>query len=445
MRYGSASPETIKTGIRVFYRSFRHIAEKNVKLLTNRAEKGIIILVFCVRALCHTVSNHTLPTMLPPAPIGQVSTYQERKLLPRQSYGQKMQKEHSWKKGVRSKLFWAFASVVIAALTIWAVVSQSRCFTAEGFFIYLRSASPVWMICAALCMLCFIFSEAFAIVCLLRYFGFRSRLREGYVYSTADIFFSAITPSATGGQPASAFFMMRDGIPGTVTSVSLILNLALYAMSILIIGVIGAAVSPGLFFRMGGFSEGLIIFGIAAQIFLTFMFIMLLRRGAIIRRIGNGLILLLSKLHLLSRPEEKRQRLDSYVEHYSECAAMIRGNLRPLLPALAFNVLQRLSQIAVTVFVFLATGGAPERVGTVFSMQCYVILGSNCIPIPGAMGVSDYIMLDGLAAIGMSREAAISLDLLSRSFSFYICIIVCGISILCKYLSERGRINDRSL
>lgn len=197
----------------------------------------------------------------------------------------------------RSKVFWALASVVLAALTIWAVVSQSRHFTAEGFFIYLKNASPLWLACATLCMLCFILSEAFAIISLLKYFGCRSSLRGGYIYSTADIFFSAITPSATGGQPASAFFMMRDGISGTVTTISLILNLALYAMSILIIGIIGAAVSPHLFFRLGVLPKVLIIFGIIAQIFLTVMFLMLLRHGAIIRRVGSALIKLLSRLH----------------------------------------------------------------------------------------------------------------------------------------------------
>lgn len=339
----------------------------------------------------------------------------------------------------RSKIFWALASVVLAALTIWAVVSQSRHFTAEGFFIYLKNASPLWLACATLCMLCFILSEAFAIISLLKYFGCRSSLRGGYIYSTADIFFSAITPSATGGQPASAFFMMRDGISGTVTTISLILNLALYAMSILIIGIIGAAVSPHLFFRLGVLPKVLIIFGIIAQIFLTVMFLMLLRHGAIIRRVGSALIKLLSRLHLIAHTEEKLKRLDDYIENYGECAAMIRGNFRPLLPALCFNVLQRLSQIAVSVFAFLATGGAPERIGTVFSLQCYVVLGSNCIPIPGAMGVSDYIMLSGLGSIGMPPEAAVSLDLLSRSVSFYICIIVCGISIMGKYIYDRKK------
>ena len=55
------------------------------------------------------------------------------------------------------------------------------------------------------------------------------------------------------------------------------------------------------------------------------------------------------------------------------------------------------------------------------------------------MGVSDYIMLSGLGSIGMPPEAAVSLDLLSRSVSFYICIIVCGISIMGKYIYDRKK------
>ena len=48
-------------------------------------------------------------------------------------------------------------------------------------------------------------------------------------------------------------------------------------------------------------------------------------------------------------------------------------------------------------------------------------------------------MLSGLSSIGMPPEAAVSLDLLSRSVSFYICIIVCGISIMGKYIYDRKK------
>ena len=62
--------------------------------------------------------------------------------------------------------------------------------------------------------------------------GLLPGLVRGVLYSAADIYFSAITPSATGGQPASALLMVGDGIPTAVTTVVLLLNLAMYNLSI---------------------------------------------------------------------------------------------------------------------------------------------------------------------------------------------------------------------
>ena len=39
--------------------------------------------------------------------------------------------------------------------------------------------------------------------------GYPTKHKDAFVYSAADIYFSAITPSASGGQPASAFFMIK--------------------------------------------------------------------------------------------------------------------------------------------------------------------------------------------------------------------------------------------
>ena len=85
-------------------------------------------------------------------------------------------------------------------------------------------------------MLGFILFEGFALVVLRRAFGYRRGVWSGYIYSASDIYFSAITPSATGGQPASAYFMIKDGVPGMVVTVTLVANLFMYTLSIIAIG-----------------------------------------------------------------------------------------------------------------------------------------------------------------------------------------------------------------
>lgn len=72
-----------------------------------------------------------------------------------------------------------------------------------------------------------------------------------------------------------------------------------------------------------------------------------------------------------------------------------------------------------------------------WAIQGYAVLGSNFIPIPGAMGVADYLMLRGFQVV-LTAQAAASLELLSRSISFYICIIFCGILTFADYLLHKS-------
>ena len=73
----------------------------------------------------------------------------------------------------------------------------------------IREANKGFLAAAAVCGGLFIVLEARAILHILRGTGYGRGGLSGVLYSAADIYFSAITPSATGGQPACAYFMLR--------------------------------------------------------------------------------------------------------------------------------------------------------------------------------------------------------------------------------------------
>ena len=85
---------------------------------------------------------------------------------------------------------------------------------------------------------------------------------------------------------------------------------------------------------------------------------------------------------------------------------------------------------------YLAMGGRGRLAGSIFAMQSYVVIGSNCVPIPGAMGVADYLMLDGFENF-LPADLVVSMELLSRSLSFYICVLLCGMFVF--FMSVRKR------
>ena len=112
-----------------------------------------------------------------------------------------------------------------------------------------------------------------------------------------------------------------------------------------------------------------------------------------------------------------------------DCVALLSGHRPMLIKSFLFNLLQRASQIAVTMLVYLAMGGRTRQAIDIFAMQSYVVLGSNCVPIPGAMGVADYLMLDGFNAF-LAQDQVAAMELLSRTISFYSCVLLCGITVL---------------
>ena len=341
---------------------------------------------------------------------------------------------------------WSVLFVLIAAATIWAVLSQSRSFSLRSFLSYASGASKPWLAMALLSMLGFIVFEGEALVVICRAFGCPVSRGRAFVYSASDIYVSAITPSASGGQPACAWFMIKDGIPGMVAAVVLLANLSMYALSILVLGLITLLVRPGVFLSFGLLSRVLVISGYLVQSALAAFFVMLLLKGDLLHNICRTALHFLCKIRVLKQEEEKQRGLDRRMEEYAAHARMIKEHKRAMVKAFFFNMLQRASVISVPFFVFLASGGEPARSGDIWAVQCYTVIGSNAVPIPGAMGVSDYIMLDGFGKV-ISYQNAVNFELLSRSLSFYVCVALCGITALIKYLHQRKleRKNDRLL
>ncbi len=329
---------------------------------------------------------------------------------------------------------WMLLFVLIALISIRAVTAQSADLSFSDFIEYAKSADPVYLILALVSMLCFVIFEGLAVVTICKAMGYPRGFKSSFVYSASDIYFSAITPSATGGQPASVWFMAKDGIPVTTSVVALVSNLVLYTISIVLIGGITFICAPGLFLGLTSLSKILIVVGYIIMTLLAGFFILILFKGNIVYAVLSGIIKLLTKMKIIKNPDKINEKLSDSLKQYQVCAELVFKKKRAICVAFVFNFLQRASQITVTALAYLAVGGEWENAAQAWFAQAYAVIGSNMVPIPGAMGVSDYLLLNGLETF-VSSENAVKLELLSRAMSFYSMIAICGIAILVKYVS----------
>ncbi|MBR5730706.1 MAG: flippase-like domain-containing protein [Firmicutes bacterium] len=350
----------------------------------------------------------------------------------------------------KKKVIWAVLFVVIAAASVFAVFTASKDFSFSNLVYHLRRSNPVFIVLAFLAMLIHIASEGMALRVLFRSFGHPVRIDKSIVYSCADLYFSAITPSATGGQPACAYFAIRDGIPASCVTLCLIFNLAMYTLSIIIIGVITMIVFPGVYMYFGIGARILIALGGIILCVIAAFFILTALKGSWADWLGELIIKIGLKLRIIKSPDGWPRVFRAEIINYKHYASMIGQHKDAIVKALLLNILQRGSQFAVTMFMYIALNinVAADKAAVVLGgvkllgAQSLISMGSTFVPIPGAMGYTDLMMLNGFSSVMPESDAAV-LELLSRSTSFYCCVILSFIVVAVNFIVVKKRNSTR--
>ena len=336
--------------------------------------------------------------------------------------------------GIKRNKTWTIVALILAVITIGTVVYSSRGeLSISELRATLKGASPYWLVIAAALMLGILVFEGASLILLLRSTGYPRRLRKGILYAAADVYFSAITPSASGGQPASAFFMIKDGVPGAIVTVVLMLHLVIYMVALLSIAAVCVILRPQCFLHFGLISKLLIITGIILLLSFCTFFMLLLLKQSVLFKASHKVIDYLVRHHIIRKPEKVYAKLAVYEEQYASCVQLLQGRQKTIFGCFLCNIALRMCRILVTLSVYLAIGGTADKLLDLFSVQCFTMLGSNCLPVPGGMGVADYMMLDGYGQL-FSRSFSYTLEFLGRGLSFYLCILFSAVLVVAGYI-----------
>ncbi len=329
--------------------------------------------------------------------------------------------------------------VALTAITVTVLLLSYRELNFKNIWNFLVK-SKAWCIALAfVCMLLFIVFEGVALFVIARRLGHKAKMKGALAYSSADVYYSAITPSASGGQPASMFYMVRDGMSGGVAGFSLVFNLMAYTAAIIVMGIFAFIVRPGIFGALGsGFAQTLVILGFVLQALLLAFFVVCIMWVKAILKMGNGIITLLNKIRIIKKPDKWRNKWKSSVEKYSACRDIIKSHPGLFIEALFYNLLQRVSQTLIPCFVCYAASDSASFLD-LFVMQTMVLLGYNMIPLPGGVGAYEYMYLNTFC-IAYEESFILSAMMVSRVISYYACMIVSGVYTLVYHsVGMRGK------
>lgn len=307
-------------------------------------------------------------------------------------------------------------TVLLLALTALVFARLLRGTDMDRLGSALSRARPQWLAAGACLMLASLGCQAVNLRMLLRRCGQRIGLWTGVRAVLIGFYFSGITPSSSGGQPAQVWQLARAGIaPGASAGALLLMQIA-YQAVLIALGTAGLLLCGG----AGEVFKGqkiLLLYGFAAASVVLALLSAALFSGKQMRRAGRAAVAFLGRRRLIRDPEGWCDRLERQMAQFDACAALLRQGWMLPVRLLAVTFVQQLCLFAVPSAVYCALGLSGQPLWRLAAAQALLSVAVDTLPLPGAVGASESVFLSvqGL----FFGPLALPAMLLSRGLSFY--------------------------
>ena len=258
-------------------------------------------------------------------------------------------------------------------------------------------------------------------------------LWQGFLSACTEFYFSAITPSSTGGQPAQAYYMSKDGVPFTKSTIALLVNTITFKIIIILMGVIVAVFWPSLVFGNGTLFTVLFLIGVIGNFILIILCLMLMYSKSWIKNIAMFAINLGNKLHIIKNKENAIQSFDLHLIEYQESARYVKEHLSIAVKVCILTFIQRLALFSISYIVYDAFGLSGYSYIQLIILQVGIALAIDSVPLPGGIGIGEAMMLLIYTKI-FGEHIAVPAMLLNRGLSYYFCLILSSIFVFIQHI-----------
>ena len=291
----------------------------------------------------------------------------------------------------------------------------------------MHSVRPVYYAAGFIFINLFVWCESYIIYRMLRVLQYQQVPKRNCIkYSYVGFFFSCITPSASGGQPAQLYYMNRDKVDVSVGAVILLIVTILYKFVLVFLGTLIFIFRHSL---ISEYIQGAAFFfylGMALNVICVIVMFLLVFQQTLASRMIIGLVKGLEKIHVLRRKEERIRKLEDSMMEYHKAAAVIQEHKKLIAGMFGVTLVQRLIHFSITYLIYRGLGLSALGIVDVVALQCVISIAVDMLPLPGRMGISEGLFLSIFRKIftgGLLYPAM----LLSRGISYYALLLISAV------------------
>lgn len=318
--------------------------------------------------------------------------------------------------------------VVLFALTFFFLIRGEN-FNNIGNV--LSSVDIKYIILGIIVMSFYMLGDAINNKVLLKNFGYNKSILETLKYAFIGFFYSAITPSSTGGQPMQLYHMNKDGIEISHATIVLLLQACSYHIITLLYMIVGSIANGGYLIDNLNYFVILLAVGISITLcVLTVLLGLIFSKRA--SRIFTRFVKWFIKVFKFKNRDNIIIKLEKEVEEFKVSADYIKKNKKIFLKVMLVSIFQMTAFYSVT-FITTRALNIDVNYFKVLTLQAVLFSAISSIPLPGSIGISEigfgaiFLPIFGEKLIGTAT-------IMNRFMSFYFFVIVSMIIAIIAYI-----------
>ena len=223
------------------------------------------------------------------------------------------------------------------------------------------------------------------------------RFIDAVKVACVGVFFGAVTPSNTGGQPMQLYLMAKMNVGVGFGSACMTQKFIVYQIVTTSFSIFAVIYKFDYFSQefTNFWSSAFIVLGFASQIAVTTLFLIVSFSKKITGKLLKLIYKIMKSLKFIKNPTGKIRKVAREFNMFHKSNKMLMSNKKQLILIFLLVFIQVMLILSVPYFVYLSFGmpkiaaanGVP--VGNPFDFICiqsFVLFTSNLVPLPGASG-----------------------------------------------------------
>ncbi len=301
----------------------------------------------------------------------------------------------------------------------------------NGAMNYFKNINYLWVLVAIVFMLLNILFQSLSQYRFLREIDHNYKFSSCFKLMCMAMFFNAITPFSSGGQPFEMYLLNKEGIKVSDSLNALIQNFITYQFGLIFASTI-AIILNSIFNILPDslLLKKIVLIGYFINIIVMGLIIFFSRAKKLNTKLFSKIFKFIFHFKFIKNKEEKEQKFLKYLEDFYNSTAIMKNNLKNTILSFIFNLISLCFLYLIPVFVFYAFNNHSLNFLESFVSSSFTFLIGSFVPIPGATGGLEYGFLDFFKIFIKSSAMLSAGMLLWRLITYYFGMVLGGIILM---------------